>query len=78
VLQKPEHERDFRKLIAKHFYLASCDGCGWFGSSEECGTDQDDVTCPACHQSGADCGAVARAAEEVERLVTIRKRHEKS
>lgn len=42
------------------YYLASCDGCGWVGSSEACGTDEaDDVFCPRCHRSGADCGKIA-------------------
>ena len=49
------------------FYLASCDKCGWVGSSEECGEDDfgddSDVYCPACHAPGADCGEVAQAAE---------------
>lgn len=47
------------------FYLASCDHCGWVGSSEHCGTDtfgdDSDVCCPRCHTSGADCGKVAAA-----------------
>lgn len=45
------------------YYLASCDHCGWVGSSELCGTDSfgddSDVYCPRCHSSGADCGKVA-------------------
>ncbi len=49
--------------VAKGFHLASCDGCGWVGSSEKCGTDRDrddsDVYCPRCHASGADHGTVA-------------------
>jgi hypothetical protein len=48
--------------VGPRYYLASCDGCGWIGSSEECGTDEaDDVFCPMCHQSGADCGKVANS-----------------
>lgn len=47
------------------FYLASCDKCGWVGSSELCGTDSfgddSDVYCPRCFASGADCGKVAEA-----------------
>ncbi|WP_409788149.1 Lar family restriction alleviation protein [Sphingomonas pseudosanguinis] len=47
------------------YYLASCDHCGWVGSSEKCGTDTsgDDssVYCPRCHLPGADCGKVADA-----------------
>ncbi|GEM_PF-6082809 len=45
------------------YYLASCDHCGWVGSSEVCGSDSfgddSDVYCPRCHSSGADCGKVA-------------------
>lgn len=45
------------------YYLASCDRCGWVGSSEVCGLDRggddSDVYCPRCHASGADCGKVA-------------------
>ncbi|MBN9235135.1 MULTISPECIES: hypothetical protein [Phyllobacteriaceae] len=47
------------------YYLASCDHCGWVGSSKHCGTDSfgddSDVCCPRCHTSGADCGKVAEA-----------------
>lgn len=54
------------------FYLASCDGCGWIGSSEDCGADywgdDSDVYCPTCHRSGADCGAYASQVEAQERL----------
>ncbi len=49
--------------VEEGYYLASCDDCGWVGSSQLCGTDkgQDDssVYCPRCHSSGADCGKVA-------------------
>ena len=45
------------------YYLASCDNCGWVGSSELCGTDSfgddSDVYCPRCQSGGADCGKVA-------------------
>ncbi|PTQ12926.1 hypothetical protein CLG96_01935 [Sphingomonas oleivorans] len=48
------------------YYLASCDACGWVGSSEECGTDYwgdcGDVFCPKCYSDGADCGQVAETA----------------
>lgn len=58
--------RDF--VTSGRYYLASCDGCGWIGSSEACGTDSwgddSDVYCPACHKSGADMGAVAATAIE--------------
>lgn len=54
----------------KPYYLASCDACGWVGSSEACGSDtgQDDsdVYCPRCHAPGADCGKVAAQLEHVE------------
>lgn len=49
--------------VTPPYYLASCDKCGWVGSSEHCGTDSglddSDVYCPRCHASGADCGKVA-------------------
>lgn len=49
--------------VREPYYLASCNHCGWVGSSEHCGTDDggDDssVYCPRCHASGADCGKVA-------------------
>ena len=49
--------------VAEPYYLASCDHCGWVGSSELCSSsDADDVHCPRCHASGADCGKVATAA----------------
>jgi hypothetical protein len=42
------------------YYLASCDHCGWVGSTEHCSSDEDnDVFCPRCHHSGVDCGKVA-------------------
>lgn len=47
------------------FYLASCDACGWVGSTEHCGSDSfgddSDVYCPRCHANGADCGKVAES-----------------
>jgi hypothetical protein len=51
-------------VVREPYYLASCDGCGWIGSSEECGTDwgggdDSDVYCPKCHRPGADCGKFA-------------------
>lgn len=49
------------------YYLASCDSCGWIGSSEECVlyhyADDADVGCPKCGQSGVDCGRVAGTAD---------------
>lgn len=54
--------------VREPYYLASCDHCGWVGSSELCGTDSfgddSDVYCPRCQSSGADCGKIA------ERLAT--------
>jgi hypothetical protein len=49
--------------VNEPYYLASCDHCGWVGSSEHCGGDSwgddSDVYCPRCSTSGADCGKVA-------------------
>lgn len=49
--------------VREPYYLASCDHCGWVGSTELCGTDSygddSDVYCPRCHASGADSGKVA-------------------
>lgn len=49
--------------VREPYYLASCDACGWVGSSQHCGTDtggdDSDVYCPRCSASGADCGKVA-------------------
>ena len=49
--------------VREPYYLASCDHCGWVGSSEHCGTDSfgddSDVYCPRCQTGGADCGKVA-------------------
>ena len=53
--------------VQEGYYLASCDACGWVGSSHLCGTDtgtdagDSDVYCPRCGQPGADCGKVAEA-----------------
>lgn len=60
-----------RFKVRDPYYLASCDGCGWIGSSELCGTDwgggdDTDVYCPECHARGADCGKVAETAVLVE------------
>lgn len=45
------------------FYPASCDHCGWQGSSEDAinsptGGDDYEVLCPKCYRSGA-CGGKA-------------------
>ena len=57
--------------VRPRYYLASCDACGWIGSSEDCGTDNygddSDVYCPKCHEPGADCGKIARDVEAAER-----------
>jgi hypothetical protein len=46
--------------VTEPYYLASCDHCGWVGSTEHCSSDEDnDVFCPRCHHSGVDCGMVA-------------------
>lgn len=53
------------------FYLASCDHCGWVGSTEKCGTDvntdagDSNIYCPKCHASGADVGKIAATAVEI-------------
>lgn len=61
-----------RYPVRPRYYLASCDHCGWIGSSEDCGASpDDDVFCPQCHEVGADCGKVALSAEVVERKVRI-------
>lgn len=48
------------------FYPASCDNCGWQGSSEKCGVDaggdDSDVYCPVCHLPGCDHGTAAEKA----------------
>lgn len=54
-------------VVNDRFYPTSCDGCGWQGSSEECGTDwgggdDSDVYCPKCHRSGCDLGKAGEAA----------------
>lgn len=55
--------------VREPYYLASCDLCGWFGSSELCGTDtfgdDSDVYCPRCYASGADCGKLAERFESL-------------
>lgn len=52
--------------VRASYYPASCNKCGWQGSSEDCGTcEADDVYCPKCHASGADCGRAGEAAEKV-------------
>lgn len=54
-------------VVNEPFYLASCDKCGWIGSSEQCGTDcwgdDSDVYCPECYVVGCDCGTVAAEIE---------------
>lgn len=58
------HMPDGGVFVAEHpFYLASCDCCGWYGSSDECdidlGCDDSDVYCPECGNAGADFGKFA-------------------
>ena len=55
---------DGRKAVINDgFYPASCDRCGWAGSSEECITNEDDdVICPHCFNSGCDCGKLSEGA----------------
>ena len=64
--------------ISDRYYLASCDGCGWIGSSGDCGADywgdDSDVYCPKCFKSGADCGKVASEIEDKRRREKIRAR----
>lgn len=47
--------------VKEPFYLASCDICGWVGSTEQCPHSEEDAICPRCYTSGADCGKVAEA-----------------
>jgi hypothetical protein len=47
-------------VVREPYYLASCDGCGWIGSSEECGGGEEDCCCPKCYRPGADCGVHAQ------------------
>lgn len=55
--------------VDDRYYPTSCDGCGWQGSSEDCGTDAADETgccgdvyCPKCRRSGCDLGAAGEKA----------------
>jgi hypothetical protein len=54
------------KTVRPPFYPASCNNCGWQGSSEKCGVDSggddSDVYCPVCHRPGADHGVAAEKA----------------
>jgi hypothetical protein len=45
--------------VREPYYLASCDACGWIGSTEQCPPSDEDAICPRCLSSGADCGQVA-------------------
>lgn len=51
-------------LIPDPWYLASCDACGWVGSTEECKPHDEDVICPRCYRGGCDGGAVAESVKE--------------
>lgn len=71
-LAKPGSDLTVYSIDGKHYpvrhpyYLGSCDNCGWIGSTELCGEDED-VICPQCYSTGADCGDVAMAASDAER-----------
>lgn len=58
------------KLVRPPYYPASCNNCGWQGSSEKCGVDSvgddSDVYCPVCHRPGCDMGSAAEKAVLVE------------
>ena len=55
----PAKRKAFRpggeEFLADHYYMTTCEHCGWTGSSELCGFDSygddADVICPACHRS---------------------------
>ena len=54
-------EDEIEAILLHNYYLASCDHCGWIGSSHRCGTDggisdDSDVYCPMCDRSGCDRG----------------------
>lgn len=71
------YETPYGKVTVREpYYLASCDGCGWIGSSEECGGDDyfgdSDVSCPKCYRAGCDCGSYAEKIENEERAALIR------
>ncbi len=59
--------------VNSDYYPASCDDCGWQGSSElainsPTGGDDYDVLCPACYRSGADCGKAGEKAVRIDIL----------
>jgi hypothetical protein len=61
---------DGREVVTRgRFYAASCNGCGWAGSSEDCGidthSDDSDVYCPSCGAAGCDNGTLGEAAKEI-------------
>lgn len=58
-------------VVREPYYIASCNQCGWVGSSEKCGTDHgpwgdSDVYCPSCGAAGADCGDHAEHLERTQ------------
>lgn len=59
------------KDVRPPYYPASCNNCGWQGSSEKCGVDHgvddSDVYCPVCHMPGCDFGTAAENAKRVTR-----------
>lgn len=65
--------------VRARYYLTKCPGCGWVGSSEQCGVDHgcddSDVYCPVCGEAGCEDDpreADARAHGEavMQRIVT--------
>lgn len=54
------------KSVTPPYYPASCNNCGWQGSSQQCGVDtgadDSDVYCPVCHMPGCDSGVAGEKA----------------
>lgn len=49
-------------ILTEKWYFASCDHCGWFGSSKQCRNNPDDdstCACPKCNEYGIEDGAFA-------------------
>lgn len=34
--------------VRGRYYITECEHCGWVGSSEQCGSYEDDISCPVC------------------------------
>jgi hypothetical protein len=69
--EKTYHTTKGAIIVREPYYIASCDACGWVGSSEKCGTDyacgdDSDVYCPVCGAAGADCGEHAEHLERTQ------------